>query len=116
MTDITDFKGEARDKIDSLTDEPFPDALPELERFFGGRTGGLTRNQVVWFEMYWREHGTAKTTQREIWEALKRAPERQRFANRRPAVRREVVRIFGHKTVRYRDVRTGRWARRPRRR
>jgi hypothetical protein len=115
MTNIDDFKGEARDKIDNLIDEPFPDALPELERFFGGRTGGLTRSQVVWFEMYWREYGTAKTNEREIWEALQRTPERQKFAKRRPTVRREVVRVFGHKVVRYRDVRTGRWARRRRR-
>ena len=116
MTRFDDISKEGQDKVNDLIDQPFPDALPELERFFGERTGGLTHNQVVWFEMYWREHGTAKTNEREIWEALQRTPERQRFSKRRPTIRREVVMDLGHKVVRYRDVRTGRWVRRPRRR
>lgn len=116
MTRIDDFKAEARDKIDGLIDEPFPDALPELERFFGGRTGGLTRNQVVWFEMYWRENGMARTTERDIWEALQRTSERQKFSKRMPTVRREMVRIFGHKVTVWRDTRTGRFVRRRTRR
>jgi hypothetical protein len=116
MTNIGDFSKEGQDKIDSLLDRKFPDALPELEVFFGGSTGGLTRNQVVWFEMYWREYGTAQTNEREIWEALQRTHERARFSKRRPAVRKETVRIHGQKVVVYRDVRTGRWVRRRRRR
>jgi len=111
MTNIGDFKGEARDKIDSLIGEPFPDALPELEQFFGGPSGMLTRNQVVWFESYWHENGP-RTSERDIWEALQRTPERQKFAKRRPVVRREVVKVHGHKAVVYRDLRTGRFVRR----
>ncbi len=109
MTEIEGFGESARDLVDDLINRPFPNAIPVLERWFDG----LTRNQLIFFEQYWREHGPS-TSEREIWEALKRTNERQKVA-KRPSVGREVVRIFGKKIVVYRDTRTGRWTRKPRR-
>jgi hypothetical protein len=115
MTRIEDFSQEAQDKIDSLIDKPFPDEIPELEIFFGHRTGGLTRGQLVWLEMFWREFGTAHATERDVWDELRQTHERQRFPKRKPSVRREVVIIFGHRVTVFRDIRTGRFVRRLRR-
>jgi hypothetical protein len=92
--------------------DPFPDFLILAEEILG-KDGALTRSQLVYIEYLHRSHNIGH--EREIWEALKRAPERERFA-KKPSIRREVVVIFGHRVTVFRDVRTGRFVRRRRRR
>ena len=108
MTTIDDFSKEARNGINEHIHQPFPDALPWLELFFNG----LTRNQLIFFEQYWREYGPS-TPEREMWETLKWAPERRKVY-RRPSIRSEVVFVKGHRVKVWRDLRTGRFVRRRR--
>lgn len=110
MTTIDDFSKEARDGINEHIHLRFPDALPWLELFFHG----LTRNQLVFFEQYWREYGPS-TPEREMWEALKWTPERRKVF-RRPSFRREVVVVKGHRVAVWRDLHTGRFVSRRRQR
>lgn len=70
-----------------------------------GKGGALTRSQVIYLESLYRSYNIGR--EREIWEGLKKAPERERFAKKRPTVRREVVRIFGKKVVVHRNLRNG---------
>lgn len=94
--------------VDDHIDRPFPDVIPVLERWFDG----LTRRQLIFFEQYWRMYGP-RTAERDIWEALKRTPERK-TAEERPSFRKEVVVIKGHRVRVWRDLRTGRFIRRRR--
>lgn len=112
ITNIDDFSREIQDFVDDRIDQDFPDVLPELEI----RLGGLTREQLLFFERYWRLNGPQDTSEREMWLAIKQARERKRVEAERPSTRREVIYIFGRRTVVFRDSRTGRFARGPRRR
>lgn len=112
MTEIEDFSEATQEMVDSHINEPFTDAIPVLERWFNGF---LTRSQLIFFEQYWRDNGPAQTPARALWEALKRTRERQKAA-RQSGARREVVVIKGHKVVVWRDLSTGRFVRRRRRR
>jgi hypothetical protein len=94
--------------IDRHIGEPFPEVIPVLERWFDG----LTHKQLIFWESYWHLYGPP-ISEREIWEALRRTPERQRVT-RRPTVRKEVVVIFGHKVTVFRNLNTGRFSRRRR--
>jgi hypothetical protein len=111
MTRIEDFSDSTQEMVGRHIDEPFPDAIPVLESWFHG----LTRSQLIFFEQYWREYGTARAPERETWEAIKWARERQK-AEKRPSVRRETVVIKGHRVFVWRDPSTGRFVRRRRRR
>ena len=91
--------------------DPFPDYLIVAEETLG-KGGALTRSQTVHLEWVYRSHNIGR--EREIWEGLKRTPEREKAA-KRPEVRRETVRIFGHRVTIWRDLRTGRFVRRKRR-
>lgn len=106
------FSPRAAEMLSERIHEPFPDYVVLAEDVLG-KGGALTREQLVYIEWLYRSHNIGR--EREVWEGLKRAPERERLAKKRPSVRREVVRIFGKRTVVYRDLHTGRWTRKPRR-
>ena len=91
--------------------DPFPDYEVIAEETIG-KGGALTRSQLVTIDWLYRSHNIGR--EREIWEGLKRTPERVKAA-KRPAVRRETVRIFGHPVTILRDLKTGRFVRRKRR-
>ena len=91
--------------------EPFRDFVIRAEEILG-RGGALTRSQTIYIESLYRRYNIGR--EREIWEGLKRTPERVKAAER-PAVRRETVRIFGHPVTILRDLKTGRFVRRKRR-
>jgi len=94
--------------LDGHVHDPFPDFVVIAEETLG-KGGALTRSQLVYLEWLYRSHNIGR--EREIWEGLKRAPERERAAKKRPAVRKEVVVIFGHRVLVLRDLRTGRFVR-----
>lgn len=104
MTRIEEFSQSAQDLVADVIDRSFPDAIPVLERWFDG----LTRNQLIFWEGYWRENGP-RTSERDLWEALKRTHERE-TVTKQPSFRRETVRIYGRKVIIYRNLRTGRFA------
>lgn len=98
--------------LDGNIHRPFPDFVIVAEETIG-KGGPLTRSQLIHIESLYRRHNIGR--EREIWEGLKRTRER-RLPVRRPAVRREVVFIFGRKVVVYRSLLTGRFVGRRRRR
>lgn len=93
--------------------DPFPDFLVVAEETLA-KGGALTRPQTVYLESLYRSYNIGR--ERQIWEGLKWAPERRRAPARKPAVRREVVVIKGHRVRVYRDLRNGRFTRFVRRR
>ena len=109
MTRIDDFSEATQEMVDRHISRPFPDAIPVLERWFNG----LSRSQLIFFEQYWKEFGPS-TSEREIWEALKRMPERA-TVKASPRLRREAVVIKGRKVVVWRNSVTGRFVRRSQR-
>jgi hypothetical protein len=100
----------AADRIAGSIHDHFDDYLIVAEENLG-RGGALTRSQLIFIESLYRNYNIGR--EREIWEGLKGAPERERSAAERPAVRREVVVILGRRRTFYRDLHTGRWVRRP---
>lgn len=97
--------------LDGNIHRPFPDFLIVAEETIG-KGGPLTRSQLIHLESLYRSHNIGR--EREIWEGLRRTPERQKVV-KRPSVRKETVRIFGHRVTVWRDLRTGRFVRRKRR-
>ncbi len=113
MTQIEDFSQQTQDMVDSIIDRPFSDAIPTLERWFDG----MSRNQLVFFEQYWLANSPTPSPARAVWEAMRgmrgRIPKAKKPASK---YKREVVHVFGHKVVVWRDPVTGRFVRRRRRR
>lgn len=107
------FSPAVADRLSGHIHDRFDDYVILAEETIG-KGGSLTRSQLIFIESLYRSYNIRR--EREIWEGLKRAPERQSFAKRPPAVKREVVLIFGRRVVVYRSLVTGRFVRRRRRR
>ena len=94
MTKIEDFSHGVQKIVNRYINRPFQDAVPVLENWMKPRHG-MTRNQLVWFEQYWRSHGTSQT---------------ETYRGR--VLRKETVTRWGHRFTVWRDAKTGRFVKR----